>query len=48
MVFYFLPGMRDTETPGHSSRVILSEPTEHPALPVEDPDGLLAGARQGQ
>jgi MFS family permease len=48
VVFYFLPGMRDTETPGHSSRVILSEPTEHPALPVEDPDGLLAGARQGQ
>ena len=47
-LFYFLPGMRDTETPGHSSRVILSEPTEHPALPVEDPDGLLAGARQGQ
>jgi MFS family permease len=25
-LFYFLPGMRDTETPGHSSRVILSEP----------------------
>ncbi|HEX2495886.1 MAG TPA: MFS transporter [Gaiellaceae bacterium] len=25
-VFYFLPGMRDTETPGHTSRVILSEP----------------------
>jgi MFS family permease len=48
VVFYFLPGMRDTETPGHSSRVILSEPAEHPALPVEDPDGLLAGARQGQ
>jgi MFS family permease len=24
-LFYFLPGMRDTETPGHSSRVILSE-----------------------
>ena len=33
---------------GHSSRVILSEPAEHPAFPVEDPDGLLAGARQGQ
>ena len=26
-LFYFLPGMRDTETPGHTSRVILSEPT---------------------
>lgn len=25
-LFYFLPGMRDTETPGHASRVILSEP----------------------
>jgi MFS family permease len=23
--FFFLPGMRDTETPGHTSRVILSE-----------------------
>jgi hypothetical protein len=48
VAFYFLPGMRDTETPGHSSRVILSEPTEHAALPVEDPDGLLAGAPRGQ
>ena len=28
VVFYFLPGMRDTETPGHTSRVILSEPAE--------------------
>ena len=27
-LFYFLPGMRDTETPGHVSRVILSELTE--------------------
>jgi Transmembrane secretion effector len=26
VLFYFLPGMRDTETPGHTSRVILSEP----------------------
>lgn len=26
VAFYFLPGMRDTETPGHPSRVILSEP----------------------
>jgi transmembrane secretion effector len=25
VLFYFLPGMRDTETPGHTSRVILSE-----------------------
>jgi MFS family permease len=26
VAFFFLPGMRDTETPGHTSRVILSEP----------------------
>jgi hypothetical protein len=32
VVFYFLPGMRDTETAGHTSRVILSEPLE-PATP---------------
>ena len=47
-LFYFLPGMRDTETPGHTSRVILSEPTEAAAPPAEDPDGALAGARPGQ
>jgi MFS family permease len=29
-LFFFLPGMRDTETPGHMSRVILSE------LPEQD------------
>jgi DHA3 family tetracycline resistance protein-like MFS transporter len=46
-LFYFLPGMRDTETPGHTSRVILSEPTELVA-PAEEPDGVLAGARPGQ
>jgi MFS family permease len=34
-VFYFLPGMRDTETPGHTSRVILSEPGR------EDPHALV-------
>jgi DHA3 family tetracycline resistance protein-like MFS transporter len=27
-LFFFLPGMRDTETPGHTSRVILSELAE--------------------
>jgi MFS family permease len=48
VLFYFLPGMRDTETPGHTSRVILSEPIDQATAPVEDPDGLLAGARQGQ
>jgi MFS family permease len=30
VLIYFLPGMRDTETPGHASRVILSELTELP------------------
>jgi MFS family permease len=48
VVFYFLPGMRDTETPGHTSRVILSEPTELVSPPVEDPDGALAGVRSGE
>jgi DHA3 family tetracycline resistance protein-like MFS transporter len=48
VLFYFLPGMRDTETPGHTSRVILSEPSETAAPPAEDPDGALAGARPGQ
>lgn len=33
-LFYFLPGMRDTETPGHASRVILSEPDWRPGEPV--------------
>jgi hypothetical protein len=33
VVFNFLPGMRDTETPGHTSRVILSE------LPAEAQSG---------
>ena len=36
-IFYFLPGMRDTETPGHTSRVILSEPTETAALRSRTP-----------
>jgi DHA3 family tetracycline resistance protein-like MFS transporter len=47
-LFYFLPGMRDTETPGHTSRVILSEPAETAIAPGHDPDGALAGARPGQ
>jgi MFS family permease len=40
IAFFFLPGMRDTETPGHPNRVILSEVT------LEDPhalDGVEAG-----
>jgi MFS family permease len=38
--FYFLPGMRDTETPGHTSRVILSELPEQDLVPSE---GAQAG-----
>jgi MFS family permease len=39
LLFFFLPGMRDTETPGHTSRVILSEPVhdEAPALDTVEP-----------
>ena len=48
VVFYFLPGMRDTETPGNTSRVILSDPAETMVAPAEEPDGALAGARPGQ
>jgi DHA3 family tetracycline resistance protein-like MFS transporter len=47
VLFYFLPGMRDTETPGHVDRVILSEPTGAAPVPAE-PDHALAGARPGQ
>lgn len=48
VLFYFLPGMRDTETPGHTSRVILSEPAvesvradalEPDLAPVQPPPG---------
>ncbi len=48
VLFYFLPGMRDTETPGHTSRVILSEPAvesvhadalEPGLAPVQPPPG---------
>lgn len=42
VLFFFLPGMRDTETPGHASRVILSEPT--PALEQGAGDGLGGAA----
>jgi DHA3 family tetracycline resistance protein-like MFS transporter len=47
VLFYFLPGMRDTETRGHVDRVILSEPTGAAPVPAE-PDHALAGARPGQ
>jgi hypothetical protein len=40
--------MRDTETPGNTSRVILSDPAETMVAPAEEPDGALAGARPGQ
>lgn len=45
-LFYFLPGMRDTETPGHTSRVILSEVVE-PAATADERDRSLAPARPG-
>ncbi|HET9322429.1 MAG TPA: MFS transporter [Gaiellaceae bacterium] len=38
-LFYFLPGMRDTETPGNPSRVILSEPTAAASVSVLGPEG---------
>jgi MFS family permease len=34
-LFFFLPGMRDTETPGHMSRVILSELQEQDLVASE-------------
>jgi MFS family permease len=34
-LFFFLPGMRDTETPGHMSRVILSELPEQDLVAIE-------------
>jgi hypothetical protein len=43
--FYFLPGMRDTETPGHMSRVILSEPSEQDREPSQSADLGVAPAR---
>jgi MFS family permease len=44
-VFYFLPGMRDTETPGHTSRVILSEPLDEEPRALESLEGGIAPAR---
>jgi MFS family permease len=44
-LFYFLPGMRDTETPGHTSRVILSEPARDETPPVEALEPDLAPVR---
>lgn len=43
-LFYFLPGMRDTETPGHTSRVVLSEPVGDEAQ-VEPLEPGVAPAR---
>jgi MFS family permease len=43
--FYFLPGMRDTETPGHTSRVILSEPLEEEPHALEPLEAGMAPAR---
>jgi hypothetical protein len=44
-LFYFLPGTRDMETPGHVSRVILSEPAHDEPGPLESLDSGLAPAR---
>jgi hypothetical protein len=44
-VFYFLPGMRDTETPGHTSRVILSEPLKEEPHALESLEGGISPAR---
>lgn len=44
-LFYFLPGMRETETPGHTSRVILSEPLEQEREPSQSADLGVAPAR---
>jgi Transmembrane secretion effector len=45
VVFYFLPGMRDTETPGHTSRVILSEPLHEEPRLLEPLEPGVAPAR---
>ena len=39
VLFFFLPGMRDTETPGHTSRVVLSElpEAERPEIDLVHP-----------
>ena len=39
LLFYFLPGMRDTELEGHPDRVVLSEPppTEIPEIARTEP-----------
>jgi MFS family permease len=44
-LFYFLPGMRDTETLGHTSRVILSEPTRPDSSSPQPVDSGPAPAR---
>ncbi|HVD25089.1 MAG TPA: MFS transporter [Gaiellaceae bacterium] len=48
-LIYFLPGMRDTETPGSTSRVILSEPLEDqtPLLDEFEPGAAPARSRPG-
>jgi MFS family permease len=44
-LFFFLPGMRDTETPGHMSRVILSELPEQDLVASEGGQGGPAAVR---
>ena len=44
-LIYFLPGMRDTETPGNTSRVILSEPLEDQTALLDEFEPGAAPAR---
>jgi MFS family permease len=46
VVFFFLRGMRDTETAGHTSRVILSEPAE-PETAAPAPAGFADARTPG-
>jgi MFS family permease len=46
LLFFFLPGMRDTETPGHTSRVILSEPVHDEPHGLEATEPVMAPVRQ--
>ena len=47
VLFFFLPGMRDTETPGHPSRVILNEPKSTIEQPGREPLEGAAAASSG-
>ena len=42
--FYFLPGMRNTELPGHEEHVVLSEPVQESATTLASPADTLAAS----